>query len=134
MHNSAAGGILSSTGFKIDGNANECFLDDDGAGKVRLYYLVSGVKTYLNNEQGTIDYTSGQVTLNSLNIASISNIRGAASTIVELTVVPSSNDVIPVRDQIIDIDVANSSITVEADTFIGGSSEAGIGYTSSSSY
>ena len=133
-HNSAAGGILSSTGFKIDGNANECFLDDDGAGKVRLYYLVSGVKTYLNNEQGTIDYTSGQVTLNSLNIASISNIRGAASTIIELTVVPSSNDVIPVRDQIIDIDVANSSITVEADTFIGGSSEAGIGYTSSSSY
>ncbi len=133
-HNSAAGGILSSTGFKIDGNVNECFLDDDGAGKVRLYYLVSGVKTYLNNEQGTIDYTSGQVTLNSLNIASISNIRGAASTIIELTVVPSSNDVIPVRDQIIDIDVANSSITVEADTFIGGSSEAGIGYTSSSSY
>ncbi len=133
-HNSAAGGILSSTGFKIDGNANECFLDDDGAGKVRLYYLVSGVKTYLNNEQGTIDYNSGQVTLNSLNIASISNIRGAASTIIELTVVPSSNDVIPVRDQIIDIDVANSSITVEADTFIGGSSEAGIGYTSSSSY
>ena len=133
-HNAASGGILSSTGFKIDGNANECFLDDDGAGNVRLYYLVSGVKTYLNNEQGVINYLTGQVTVNSLNIASISNIRGAASTIIELTVVPSSNDVTPVRDQIIDIDIANSSITVEADTFIGGSSEAGIGYTTSSSY
>ena len=38
-HNSASGGILSSTGFKIDGNDNEMFLDDDGQGNVRLYYL-----------------------------------------------------------------------------------------------
>ena len=134
-HNSAAGGILASTGFKVASDAtNEMFLDDDGNGNVRMYYLVSGVKTYANSTQGTIDYATGQVTLNLLNIASISNIRGASSTVIELTVQPSSNDVIPVRDQIIDIDIANSSITVEADTFVGGSSEAGIGYTSSSSY
>ena len=134
-HNKAAGGILSSTGFKIQGDTtNEYFLDDDGNGNVRAYYLVSGVKTYVNSTQGTIDYNTGAITLNSLNITSISNIRGAASTVIELTVTPASNDVIPVRDQIIDIDIANSSITVEADTFVGGSSEAGIGYTSSSSY
>ena len=95
---------------------------------------MSGVKTYINSTQGIINYTTGAITLNSLNITSISNIRGAASTVIELTVTPASNDVIPVRDQIIDIDIANSSITVEADTFVGGSSEAGIGYTSSSSY
>ena len=110
------------------------FLDEDGLGNVRRYYLVSGVKTYANNTQGTIDYASGQITLNSLNIASISNIRGAASTILEITVQPSSNDVIPVRDQIVEIDVANSLITVEKDTFVGGSAEAGVGYSSSSSY
>ena len=134
-HNAAGGGILSSTGFKVQGdNTNEYFLDDDGNGNVRTYYLVSGVKTYINSTQGTINYTTGAITLNSLNITSISNIRGAASTVIELTVTPASNDVIPVRDQIIDIDIANSSITVEADTFVGGSSEAGIGYTSSSSY
>tara|TARA_B100001057_G_C22862703_1_gene955226 strand:+ start:1231 stop:3084 length:1854 start_codon:yes stop_codon:yes gene_type:complete len=134
-HNSAMGGILSSTGFKVDGDTtNEYFLDDDGNGNVRRYYLVSGVKTYANSTQGTINYLNGSITLNSLNITSISNIRGAASTIIELTVTPASNDVIPVRDQIIDIDIANSSITVESDTFVGGSSEAGIGYTSSSSY
>ena len=107
---------------------------NDGNGNVRAYYLVSGVKTYVNSTQGTINYSTGAITLNSLNITSISNIRGAASTVIELTVTPASNDVIPVRDQIIDIDIANSSITVEADTFVGGSSEAGIGYTSSSSY
>ena len=134
-HNTAAGGILASTGFKVASDAtNEMFLDDDGNGNVRMYYLVSGVKTYANSTQGTIDYATGQVTLNLLNIASISNIRGASSTVIELTVQPSSNDVIPVRDQIVEIDVANSLINVEEDTFVGGSAEAGVGYSTSSSY
>ena len=51
-HNATAGGILSSTGFKIDGNDNEMFLDDDGSGNVRLYYLASGIRTYVNSTQG----------------------------------------------------------------------------------
>ena len=133
-HLASTGGILSSTGFKIDGNDNECFFDDDGAGNVRLYYLASGVKSYINSTQGTIDYGTGAITINSLNIASITNIGGAASTIVQLTVTPNSNDVVPVRDQIVEIDVANSSITITADSFVGGSAEAGVGYTTTSSY
>nr|BAR27333.1 baseplate wedge [uncultured Mediterranean phage uvMED] len=126
--------VLSSTGFKISGNTNEMFLDDDGMGNVRVYYLVSGIKTVQNATQGTINYSTGQVTLNSLSVASISNIRGAASTNIEITVSPSSNDVVPVRDQILEIDVENSIVNVNEDTFVGGSSEAGVGYTTSSSY
>ena len=133
-HMASTGGILSSSGFKIDGNDNECFFDDDGAGNVRLYYLSSGVKSYLNSTQGTIDYGTGAIIINSLNIASISNIRGTTSTVVELTVTPSSNDVVPVRDQIVEMDIANSTITVTADSFVGGSAEAGVGYTTTSSY
>ena len=130
----ASGGILSSTGFKIDGNDNEMFFDDDGSGNVRLYYLSSGIRTYINSTQGTIDYTTGQITINSLNVASISNIRGVTSTTIELTVTPNSNDVVPVRDQIIEIDTSNSIITVESDSFVGGSADAGVGYTTTSSY
>ena len=133
-HNASGGGILSSTGFKVSGNNNEMFLDEDGNGNVRRYYLVSGVKTYADSNQGTINYTTGQVTLNLMNVASISNIRGSASTIIEITVTPNSNDVVPVRDQIVEIDVANSLITVEEDSFVGGSAEAGVGYTTSTSY
>ena len=44
------------------------FLDDDGAGNVRLYYLSSGIRTYINETQGTINYLTGQITLNSLNV------------------------------------------------------------------
>ena len=133
-HLASTGGILSSTGFKIDGNDNEFFFDSDGAGNVRLYFLASGVKSYLNSSQGTIDYSTGAVTINSLKIASITNIGGKVSTIVQLTVTPNSNDVVPVRDQIVEIDVGNSNITVTADSFVGGSAEAGVGYTTTSSY
>jgi len=133
-HNTTAGGILESSGFKIQGSDEEMFLNDDGQGNVRMYYLVSGVKTYENNTQGIINYTTGQITLTSLNIASISNIRGSASTVIELTVKPSSNDIIPVRDQILQIDVANSQVVVETDSFASGTSDGGTTYTTTSSY
>ena len=133
-HNMASGGILSSTGFKIDGNDNEQFLDDDGNGNVRRYFLVSGIKTYASSAQGTINYATGQITLNSLNISSISNIRGAASTVIELTVTPDSRDIVPVRDQIIEIDTNVLNVSAEPDTFVGGSAEAGVGYTTTSNY
>jgi hypothetical protein len=133
-HLAGTGGILSSTGFKIKDNDNEFFFDDDGAGYVRLFYMASGVKSYLNTKQGTIDYASGAITIDSLNIASITNIGGKTSTIIQLTVTPSSNDIVPVRDQIVEIDVANSNITITADSFVGGSAEAGVGYTTTSSY
>jgi hypothetical protein len=133
-YNATNGGILESSGFKIEGDTtNVYFLDDDGVGNVRRYRLTGSVRTYANNTQGTIDYTTGEITLTSLNITTVQNIRGVASTVIELTVLPKSNDIVPVRDQILEIDTANSIITVEADTFVGGSADAGIGYTTASS-
>ena len=134
-HKASEGGILSSTGFKVTGDtSNVYFLDDDGAGNIRRYYLVGSVRTYANNTQGTINYDTGQITINSLSVSNVENIRGASSTAIELTVQPNSNDIVPVRDQILEIDTANSSITVTADTFVGGSADAGVGYTTTSSY
>jgi len=134
-HNSSAGGILESSGFKVSGDSSTVFfLDDDGQGNIRRYSFSGATRVYANNNQGTIDYDTGAITINSLSVLSVENIRGSVSTKIELTVVPNSNDVVPVRDQILEIDTANSSITVSADTFVGGSSDAGVGYTTSSSY
>jgi hypothetical protein len=134
-HKSASGGILETSGFKIDGDVTTVYyLDDDGAGSVRRYYLTGSVRNYADSSQGTIDYNTGQITINSLNVASVENIRGAASTVIELTVQPNSNDIIPVRDQVLEIDIENSTISVQADTFVGGSADAGVGYSSASSY
>ena len=134
-HNMAAGGILESSGFKVSGDDTTVFyLDDDGQSNVRRYSFSGSTRVYVNNTQGTINYNTGAIILNSLSVLSVENIRGAAATKIELTVVPSSNDVVPVRDQILEIDTANSSITVTADTFVGGSADAGVGYTTTSSY
>ena len=133
-YNATGGGIFSSTGFYVSGDANEMFLNDDGAGNVRRFHYVSGVITYDNTAQGTIDYGTGAITINSLTISSVSNIRGAASTVIELTTQPASNDIVPVRDQVLEIDTANSTVTAEADTFVGGSADAGVGYTTTKTY
>ena len=134
-HASDGGGILSSSGFKIDGNTTDVFfLDDDGNGNVRRYKMDGSARSYANATQGTIDYSSGLVEINSLNVSNIENIRGAASTVIEITVKPNSNDIVPIRNQVLEIDVANSSVTVEADTLVGGSANAGIGYTTTTSY
>jgi|TARA_B110001454_G_scaffold71689_1_gene69651 hypothetical protein len=134
-HNIAAGGIISSSGFKVNGDTtNIYYLDDDGSGNIRRYYFTGSVRTYSNSTQGTVNYATGQITINSLNVSSIENIRGLASTVLEITVQPNSNDVVPVRDQILEIDTTNSNITVTSDSFVGGSSDAGVGYTTTSSY
>ena len=134
-HNSNGGGVVSSTGFKITGDTtNEHFLDDDGAGNVRLYYLSGTVRSYTDATYGTIDYATGEIILTSSNIASISNIDGAASTRIRVTVLPSSNDIVPVRNQVLSIDTANSTISGGIDEIESGSSQAGTTYTTTSSY
>jgi hypothetical protein len=133
-HKSATGGVITTSGFKVPNDEKIYFLDDDGNGNIRRYYFVGSVRTYVNNTQGTVNYATGQITINSLTVASVENIRGASSTVIEVTVEPASYDIVPVRDQILDIDTANSTITVEADTFVGGSADAGIGYTTTSNY
>ena len=134
-HNSAAGGIVSSTGFKISGDTtNEHFLDDDGAGNIRVYYLSGTTRIYTSTTYGTIDYATGQIILTSANITSISNVYGATSTRIRVFATPDSNDVVPVRNQVLSIDTANSSITGDVDTIESGSSQAGTTYTTTSSY
>ena len=134
-HNSAAGGIVSSTGFKILGDdTNEHFLDDDGAGNIRVYYLSGTTRIYTSSTYGTIDYTTGEIILTSSNITSISNVDGAASTRIRITVSPDSNDIVPVRNQVLSIDTANSTVSGSIDEIESGSSQAGTSYTTTSSY
>ncbi len=135
-HNKSGGGIISSTGFKInnDDSTNEHFLDDDGAGNLRVYYLSGTTRIYTSSTFGTVNYTTGQVVLTSANITSISNVDGAASTLIRIFAIPNSNDIVPVRNQTLEIDTANSTINGDIDTVESGSSQAGTTYTTTSSY
>ena len=135
-HNTSGGGVISSTGFKIndDLSVNEHFLDDDGAGNLRVYYLNGTVRVYTSSTYGTVNYTTGQVILTSANITSISNVDGVISTRVRIITIPNSNDVVPVRNQTLEIDTINSTVSGAVDTIASGSSQAGTSFTTSSSY
>jgi hypothetical protein len=116
-HSSGTGGILASTGFKISGDTvNEVFFDDDGNGNMRTYFLLAGVRNFLDNTVGTIDYNTGEIKINPINITSISDIDGSTSTQIRITTTPASQDIIPVRNQIVEIDLVNTVVSVEIDT------------------
>ncbi len=135
-HNKTAGGIVSSTGFKIndDSSTNEHFLDDDGDGNIRVYYLSGTTRIYTSSTYGTINYTTGEIILTSAHLTSISNVDGAASTRVRVFAKPDSNDIVPVRNQVLSIDTTNSTVTGSVDEIESGSSQAGTTYTTTSSY
>ena len=49
-HNADSGGVIQTSGFKIDGDTTNIFyLDDDGAGNVRRYRLEGQTRVYVNN-------------------------------------------------------------------------------------
>ena len=122
--------VVESTGFYLSGNTNEQFIDDDGNGNIRTFYLLGGTtKTITNAQAGTINYNTGVVVLTSFNITSVTNADGT----IGVTVKPDSNDVIPVRQQVIEIDTVATTVTAEVDDFATGSATAGVGYSTSSS-
>ena len=134
-HNASVGGIITSSGFKISGDAtNEHFFDDDGEGNLRSYYMVGNVRTYTDTTAGTVDYSEGTVKINAMTLTSVSNVDGVTSTSIRITAIPSSKDIVPVRNQILEIDFANTTITGEVDTVAVGDTGAGSTYTTTTSY
>ena len=125
--------VLETSGFTLSGQGTtEYFLDDDGTGNVRLITFVGTTKTIVNANQGTINYTTGEVKINSLNISGVSNIDGATSTQIRIMAQPASNDLVPVRQQILQIDVANATVDASIDNY---EANSGVGYvTNASSY
>jgi len=126
-HNTGSGGIISSTGFYLDNSVTtEYFFDDDGSGNLRIYSLsTDAVRTYLNSAAGTVNYATGVISTTSLLISAVSDIDGASSSQIRITVIPNSNDVVPVRNQILEIDTINTTTggTVDAQA------TTGVGYT-----
>ena len=129
-HNTAGGGVITTTGFFVSGDSNNYFFDDDGNGNMRRYYLNGSTRVYSDNTAGTVIYSTGVVSINSLTYSSTSN----TDTTINFTVVPSSNDVISTKNQLLDITASEISVTGVSDTVASGETSAGVGYTTSSSY
>ena len=63
-------------------------------------------------------------------ITSADVVDGVASSQIRLTAIPNSKDIVPLRNQILEIDFVNTVITGEVDTVAVGDSAAGTDYVS----
>ena len=132
-YNASAGGVVSSTGFKVDGSDNVEYFDDDGQGNIRRYYFTGNTRTYTDLVAGTITYNTGSIVINRVNITSIEKVDGDTASFVRLTVIPASKDIVPVRNQILEIDFKNTEIVGEVDTVAVGDASSAATYVTNPS-
>ena len=123
---------IISSGFKIVGDdINTYYLNDDGAGTLRLYYVKgTGEFEYIDGLWGSIDYDMGEIVINDLIIQS----TAVANNTLQLKAVPKSNDLVSLRETYITLGIDNSVITVVEDTISSGSNLSGTGVIPESSY
>lgn len=128
-HNMDSGGITTTTGFYVQGDSvNINYFDDDGKGNLRRYYLSGSTRLYQDSAAGIVDYSTGKITINAINITLTVNTNSS----IDFTVIPSGNDVVATRGNLVDISSEDIKVTGEVDTISSGESSAGVGYTSTS--
>ena len=121
-----------SSGFKIVGDdINTYYLNDDGSGTLRLYYVKgTGEFEYVDGLWGTVDYDMGEIVINDLIIQS----TNVADNTLQIKATPKSNDLVSLRETYITMGIDNSVITVVEDTISSGSNLSGTGVIPESSY
>ena len=119
FNNAITPGTINTTGFTLSGTDTTTFYFDDpdtvttdtNYQKLRQYSLVANVRTEINSNAGTIDYSAGTIQFNNLTFASSIDTDG-----IKITATPTINDVIPKRNDILVIDDADITVTVTEDT------------------
>lgn len=121
--------IISSSGFYINGQL--CYLESYQAGtttdshKIRIYRLnTNQEKVVVVNDAGYIDSAKGLVVLSSFNPDG-----GYVGPHIHINAMPDSNDIAPKLNQLLEIDMTNTTVTPQVDTIATGGVVAGIGYS-----
>jgi hypothetical protein len=118
-----------STGFYIKGSEFLHYLTDDGVGNMVLYYRSVGTTTQdsqkivVDSSIGTVDYAAGKINIKNLNITGLADID------FEISIKPSSNDVISAYTQIAEIASDHLFVTAIPDKTANGDLRAGKNYT-----
>ena len=136
FHINKDGFNIKSTGFTIAGRTDTVYLTDvPGSGGKGIISIVkgntsSGKYEVVVKSAGTVDYTKGEIILNTLNITS----TAVTNNIIEIQAFPDSNDIIGLKDLYLSFSVADSTINMVKDTITSGEQISGVGYKVTSSY
>jgi len=138
---------IRSSAFRINGIDADLYLGDSvdqignttynqsKTGSVFLFTVDSPSSkdyTVVRENVGTINYKTGEILLNPLNIVSAKNKDGRA--IIEISAIPKSNDVIGKQDLYLQLDISKSNFEMISDSISSGLDFSASNYTVSSSY
>ena len=130
---------IKSSGFKVSGISDTLYLSDipnqnGTTGNIFFFKLNSQTQPEIvKNNVGTIDYEKGEILLNIVNIISTEkSVQG--ESIIEISAVPKSNDVIGLQDLYLQLDISKTTVNLVSDTISSGYDISGTNYIVSSSY
>ena len=137
---SMSGYNIKSSAFKIAGVMDDVYISDIPntnrlTGSLFLFSLPSidsQSPTIIKRNVGTIDYKSGVVTINPINVQS--GMIKDGQTIIEISACPLSNDVIGLQDLYLQLDISNSNFEMIVDEISSGLDPAASNYIVTSSY
>ena len=100
---------IDSTSFTYEGF--QSFLDDDGLGNVNIYrYNESKVKTNVLENAGTINYSTGLITIDNFAPTAYEGIE------IKVTATPENLDVVPTQETIVVLDSEAATITATSES------------------
>lgn len=130
---------IKSSGFKVSGVSDTVYLSDipnsDGKSGVIFLFRLTSPQTYeiVKSNVGTVNYVSGEILLNTLNITSTAT-TSSGENLIQVQAIPESNDVIGLQDLYLNYDQTSSTIEMINDVIESGSDISGSTYTFSSSF
>ena len=138
--NSMNGYNIKSTAFRVSGISEPVYISDvpdtnRSTGSIFMFTVpnISSVNpTIIKRGIGRIDYIKGIITLNPINITA-AKIKDGQS-IIEISTVPQSNDVIGLQDLYLQLDINNSTFEMVIDSISSGLDPSASNYIQSSSY
>ena len=132
---------IKSSGFNIDGFENLVYISDKpnevgnyATGTIFFFELTaSNEPNIVSANAGTVDYETGEIKLNPVNI--ISTVKGIFdNNYIEISAIPKSNDVIGLQDLYLQLDINNSTLNMLSDDISSGADPSGSSYITTSSY
>ena len=131
---------IKSSAFRIAGITDDVYISDlPNTNRINgslFFFTVPSVNstspTIIKRNVGTIDYKTGVVTLNPINVQS--GMLKDGQTIIEISACPQSNDVIGLQDLYLQLDINNSNFETVVDEIASGLDPSGSNYITTSSY
>ena len=124
-----------STGFTIEGVTGTVYLADEviNREKGRIFfftYTEGSTPNIVKKNAGTVDYMTGEVLIDTVNILS----TVIANGVVEIQAIPHSNDIVGLRDLYVKFDMTNTTINMVQDLIASGENTSGSRFVHTHSY